>query len=676
MPNPRSVRSSQRSVLACTNCSRRKIKCSKTIPCTACVRQNKAAQCQREPVAVVSRRSAGRSRASIALDDPETVPLSVPVPEAARFAAVPTTSVEELPLTGIPALSSNDSPPQIDDQIIEHLLASLSKPDTRLTNEAAAMLEFLTHGRRNILDQFIGRESIFTSIAQPAQKWDAFLPVDVARSLLVLHEKHLIWMHNTVHMPTFLLEFDENILKSECDRTWIALYYALLSVRCAPCCSTGEPNASQANPLPSRQRLPIISATGNHSGASRILFDKSRELLYEAEFMDKHKLTSVQTICLLVQVAHNFDKSDLICVLVSAAIRIAQCLNLHRLGLDNPGATINEAVAREVRKRVWWFLVRYDWLQIPFQNTCQIHYSQFSTPMPANCHDDEERMIKDGRVNAQPVGTSTVTTWTNCLAQMSVVMWRHHDNMSRKGSRVTDAIDGRYDEVIRADEEIKSLYLSWSDTLRDVNTTPSDNPATDGLPTALMPAMLLMSIAQKIFTIHRQFQLSCFRDRRYAFSQLSCVTIAERSIEAFKRWPDCLETRICRRMWTTLSYMISCSITLLFALLFKAQNTLTHDVERLRAYVEFGKDFLGKEAQASSIARRGDRLLGALMELERTSGFSSDIEADIGDTIRRVALADDDGVEANPGEAYQMAFPYGQDLWESLMRDPAEGEMI
>ncbi|KAF5684567.1 hypothetical protein FCIRC_3910 [Fusarium circinatum] len=656
MSNPRSVRSSQRSVFACTNCSRRKIKCSKTIPCTACVRQNKAAQCHREPVAVVSRRSVGRSRASTALDDPP--PVVVPAPEAANLTTVSPTSIEEVPTTTVNpearsiTTSSNDSLPQIDERMIEQLLASLSTPDTRLTNEAAAKLEFLTHGRRNILNQFIGRESISTSMVQPVQKWDTFLPVEDARSLLALHEKHLSWMHNTVHVPTFLREFDESILKIECDRSWIALYYALLS------------------------RLSVISTPDNNSEASRILFDKSREMLYEAEFMDKHKLTSVQTICLLVQVAHNFDKSDLICVLVSAAIRIAQCLNLHRLGQDDLSIGVNEAIDREVRKRVWWFLVRYDWLQIPFQNTCQIHYSQFNTPMPANCHDGELRMIQGGRVNAQPAEICTITTWTNCLAQTSVVMWRHHDRMLRKGSTETDDIDGRYDEVIRADEEIKSLYLSWSDTLREVNTTPSDNPATDGLPTGLMPAMLLMSIAQKIFTVHRQFQLSCFRDRRYAFSQLSCVTIAERSIEAFQRWPDCLEARICRRMWTTLSYMISCSITLLFALLFKARNALTHDWERLRAYVEFVKTFLSKEEQGSSIARRGVRLLGALMELERTSGFSSDIEVAIGDTIRRVALADDDGVEVNPGEGHQMAFPYGQDLWESLMRDPAEGELI
>ncbi|KAF5592376.1 hypothetical protein FPCIR_5697 [Fusarium pseudocircinatum] len=643
MPNPRSVRSSQRSVLACTNCSRRKIKCSKTIPCTACARQNKAAQCQREPVTVVSRRSVGRSRASTALDDPVTDP-PVPGLEAASLAIVSPTPIDEVPASttvdsaaGSTVISSNDSLPPIDERMIEQLLASLSTPDTRLTNEAAAMLEFLTHGRRNILNQFIGREAISIAMTQPVQKWDTFLRVEDARLLLVFHEKNLTWMHNTVHMPTFLREFDENVRMIECDRNWIALYYAILAQ------TLYHLDNDFLSSLP--QSIPV------DSNAARILFDKSREMLYKAEFMDKHKLNSVQAICLLVQVAHNLDKSDLICILVSAAIRIAQCLNLHRLGIDDPGAGVNGAIDREVRKRVWWFLVRYDWLQIPFQNTCQIHYSQFNTPMPANCHDDEQRMIKDGIVNVQPAEICTITTWTNCLAQMSVVMWRHHDHMLRKGSAETD---GKYDEVLRADEKIKSLYLSWSGSLRDVNTTPSDNPASDGMPTGLMPAMLLMSIAQK----------------------LSCVNIAEQSIEAFQRWPDCLEARICRRMWTTLSYMISCSITLIFALLFKTQNPLTHDWDRLRAYIEFGKDFLGKEAQRSSIARRGVRLLSALMELERTSGFSSDIEVDIGDTIRRVALADVDGIEANLGEGYQMVFPYGQDLWESLMRDPTEGELM
>lgn len=143
--------------------------------------------------------------------------------------------------------------------------------------------------------------------------------------------------------------------------------------------------------------------------------------------MSDHRITSIQAICLLLQVAHNFDKSDMVCILVSTAIRISQCLNLHVLGQDAPTtATTNgtgrkrsdqELVEREIQKRIWWFLVRYDWLQIPFQNICQIHPTQFTTPMPLNCFDELERMIRDGMVDTQSDHVPTSTRWTVTMDQ-------------------------------------------------------------------------------------------------------------------------------------------------------------------------------------------------------------------------------------------------------------------
>lgn len=125
----------------------------------------------------------------------------------------------------------------------------------------------------------------------------------------------------------------------------------------------------------------------------------------------------MQAICVLLQVAHHYDQSDTICVLVATAIRIAQCLNMHRLGADATPApdewTSEEAalaMQREVKKRVWWFLVRQDWLQIPFQNTCSIHPAQFNTPQPLNC-------FEDGFPVAQPADVATQSSYTNCLNQ-------------------------------------------------------------------------------------------------------------------------------------------------------------------------------------------------------------------------------------------------------------------
>lgn len=157
------------------------------------------------------------------------------------------------------------------------------------------------------------------------------------------------------------------------------------------------------------------------------LFEKSIELLYQANFMSDHKLTSVQAICVLLQVAHNLDKSDLICILISSAIRISQCIGLHRLGSDasalGTGSSSSQSlskadvVSREVGKRIWWFLVRYDWFQIPFQNVCQIHPAHFNTPMPSDCFEELERMVVDGAVASQPDQVPTATSWVTMLNQ-------------------------------------------------------------------------------------------------------------------------------------------------------------------------------------------------------------------------------------------------------------------
>lgn len=139
--------------------------------------------------------------------------------------------------------------------------------------------------------------------------------------------------------------------------------------------------------------------------------------------MSDHKLTSVQAICLLLQVAHNLDKSDLICILISMAIRMSQCLNLHRLGADKEprvvaGRTSDQHIIdRETEKRVWWFLVRYDWFQIPFQNTSQVHPAQFNTPMPGDTFEEPDRMVKAGALALQGPTVVTPSRWVNCLNQ-------------------------------------------------------------------------------------------------------------------------------------------------------------------------------------------------------------------------------------------------------------------
>ncbi|EEY18493.1 predicted protein [Verticillium alfalfae VaMs.102] len=365
----------------------------------------------------------------------------------------------------------------------------------------------------------------------------------------------------------------------------------------------------------------------------------------------------------------------MVCILVSTAVRISQCLNLHVLGPEAPIiATSNgtgrkrsdqDLVEREIQKRIWWFLVRYDWLQIPFQNLCQIHPTQFTTPIPLNCFDEPERMIRDGMVVTQSDHVSTSTRWTVTMDQ--VLIWKHQDrinagNAQGQGSQTLEAL---YEHVIWADREIKHLYATWPLFMREVNASAVQAGTNECLPTVPMPGLLLLCTAHKILSVHRHFQLLSFRDRRFAFTQMSCLAVVERALNAVQAWPDTTETRIARRMWTTLTQVVSCSVNLVFALIYKKQNPLMYDVSKLRNLLSFTKDFLQREQHASSIAARGVKLIGALADLERWPEGPKDIEEEMGRLVRQFAASDGRGHGMVQAEAQQIVFPpLSQDVWD------------
>ncbi|KAH8721713.1 hypothetical protein BGZ61DRAFT_515962 [Ilyonectria robusta] len=470
-------------------------------------------------------------------------------------------------------------------------------------------------------------------------------------------------MHNVVHMPTFKQEFESNLTQSTCDRSWIALYYAIL-------CTTLS-HAHEDDFI----KLGIdITASAN---SARALYDKSVQCLFDANFMAKHTLCSVQTICILMQVAHNIDQSDFTCVLIATGIRISQCLNMHRLGPDRPGSyyygqpnrsVVRILIEREVKKRVWWFLVRQDWLQIPFQNTYLIHATQFNTPQPHNCHDEPELMIRDCVVVAQPAEVYTLNSYSQNTSNVAVVIWQQQDRMCSVGhpGNITDGLQKIYDQVLWADKELNKTYADMPSFLKVTSQEPASK---SGCPPyiGLLASAALLSMAHKILTVHRHFQLRSFRDRTYAYTQLSCLAIAERCVLDMEKWPEGSMTHVVKNMWTLSTHLVTCCIILAFASLFSHENELLYDAIKVRRLAELGRDLIRQLEGSSSIARRGGVLLDLLLQLNDSSDDTKHVRLDLGDIVRRVSRADSGRDEGRLPEAEQFVLQQlGTDIWDGV----------
>uniref|UniRef100_A0A8H7TPI4 Transcription factor domain-containing protein n=1 Tax=Bionectria ochroleuca TaxID=29856 RepID=A0A8H7TPI4_BIOOC len=573
--------------------------------------------CHREPVRVVTKHMAVVETASVDDQATETFTGRSESEDAERpdSRRIQVNIVENPTDTTQSTLAYSGSVATIHDsgQIDEKGLSLAALPSSRLTNDKAASLEFLAYGRRGTLNHLGGLEGsssysgtrdqdiqeLTGARYHPLVEWDPIFPLEEARALLHMHGKHIAWMHNVVHMPSFIGQFDINAASGS------TMYH-----------------------IPDSYMKTLGLGIVTQVNTVRELYDKSIDYLYRSNFISKHNLTSVQAICVLLQVAHHYDQSDTICVLLAAAIRIAQCLNINRLGLDptmNAPSTIgmssivSSLIEREVKKRVWWFLVRQDWLQIPFQNTCLIHFTQFNTPMPVNCFENADEMISDGRVVAQPENLFTQTSFTHVLNQVAVIIWKHQDRLCQAGfpGDLEDGLMKLYDQTTWADKELKKIYSNCASFLQYSPSLSGHKGHENApiVPLRHLACVVLLSTAHKIFTVHRHFQLRSFRDTRFAYTQLSCMSLAERSIRMIENWENTLDFEIAKRMWTTPTQIITCCITLLFALMFRFKHPLMYEYQDLRECINIGR-------------------------FDHTSTDSQDIELEIGDVIRRVAIAE------------------------------------
>ncbi|KAJ5719297.1 C6 transcription factor [Penicillium malachiteum] len=354
--------------IPCESCAIRKRRCDGRIPCADCTKRGMGQQCRPRPQGSRGTPSSGRTLTlSNANQNQSSGQASTDSSLSSLVSDTPALEIlsEQTPLPRL-------IPPEEEEDV---------KPDTATILEVSVFSRQQAVHTAHVEDNRVHEPEL--SVGSTAEM--LFTQEQVDR-MMVFHEVCLAWIHNVVHVPSFRIQCQSRLSgdsEMPADATWDALYYAMLAF------------TIHHTPL------------GKLEAMGLNLFD----------FMSTHTISSLQAIALLTYIGRNLGQSKRISVMVAAATRIAQCLGLHNIGPDeapngaqcaDPTLAMKKIHDREMSKRVWWFFVRQDWLQIPSNNMYNIHPTQFDTPMPTKYDENIDCMIvdQDGHHYTQETYTS------------------------------------------------------------------------------------------------------------------------------------------------------------------------------------------------------------------------------------------------------------------------------
>lgn len=260
-----------------------------------------------------------------------------------------------------------------------------------------------------------------------------------AEKLISFHLTRIVWHHNCIHSPTFWKQCQVFWQTGKCDEPqWIALYCSILSTTVF-CVQNSARYLDQFD-------------FGRDLQTAQQLFITMVDVLYSCNFMQNLSFYAVQAIVISTEVAHNLGLSQLNATLLGAALRIAECLGVHKIQDTisyalTPEDAWSETIDMETGRRVWCQMVIQDYFAIPFTDSYNINPTQYFTSPPHNAHDHD--------LVARADSVPTISTYTRVLATIAKLMPEFIDGLGPLNGR--KSVEEQYKHALRMDQKMREV---------------------------------------------------------------------------------------------------------------------------------------------------------------------------------------------------------------------------
>ncbi|KXN85054.1 hypothetical protein AN958_11727 [Leucoagaricus sp. SymC.cos] len=621
------ARVSSRPIQSCFQCRKRKIKCSKSYPCTPCILRGEGETCREvdksmlqstdkieelvdrvqkleNTISVLSRRGSPSDDESPRSSRRRELSSS---PYTKNACLVPNRPRSRGIHHQTPSLHRVNSPAEEGVMILEDFAMGHKVNQTRATNDfRTSPFDSPTSTSENLPQTNLPNShpwSIFAPSSQDAvRRILCVLPSQGQIQLLLqFYVQHVDWYAKVIHVPTFMAETStllSHIHQHRYHMVNVNFLGLLLIVLCL--------SFHFADTAVCEQLLLDYTACSDYA---QHLCSSAQACLQYTNFLSSHSLENLQTLVLLGIYQKNNNEADSHWATIGAAIKIAQNLGMSRLwnetGTRQYPPEWRSSIRREIARRVWWNLVVEDWSHaMAHQGTYSVHPSQNHTSFPANIDDCD--LIEADVVQSKPLNIHTEMSSFICRIRLFELHRQMVDEINCGGYELDFAqeLDSKITTVIG---EIKDYF--------QVTTDPQKYSRPNHV-TSMERTLCHMMAQTRLLRLHRPFLFrGCF-DTRYTNSRNQCIKSARLILQHLGT--NCQAGKLLR-WWFAVWYAFGAVVVLFADLCYLHSNGSESEVEQRRKEIKDALQlFKSVGESAPSMTRNTIRLIENLLAAEST----------------------------------------------------------
>ncbi|CAK7199274.1 hypothetical protein SEUCBS139899_001949 [Sporothrix eucalyptigena] len=419
------LRNTQRAPRSCIDCSRRKVRCNKRIPCDVCIRRGLASTCSRERVRVK-----GRFMLDGAADEPasyedllqENAQLRILLDESRSAPPATFDEAEEM-------FTLDENLDMFDRMLFERLSSTAHSPTVACESDV----------------EFPSRET--------------------SEYLLAQGYRTSSWCHFAVHHQTLAREHDQfwescpdPVSRTTYDPSWLALYFSFIS------------SVAVFNDDVAGYENDISGSRTSQPDRVQKWYDCALFYLHKANFLHVPDLRTVQSIAILTNCFNIVGDFNLYLILIPVAIRIAKILKID----CESQLRRRPLIEQEICRRTWWTLIICEWLPVPYRNPC-IHEADFDVNLPAIANDDE--IGPDGVSRTLPLSHPRPVHYHIAMIRAAQVKYRFRTALKARPLSRTDVVrlvTGADEDLARIIDDLPPyLHADSDELLLPVPSSPS-----------------------------------------------------------------------------------------------------------------------------------------------------------------------------------------------------------